>query len=154
MPTTGARPYAFFHSENRQIPFCRELNPDPIVEINPKTAQKLGIARRPVVSRCAIEFGSCKQKAKFDRDRRRAAPSTAQHAWWFPEEDGSEPNLYGNFRRNVNNLVPNFHFGKLGFGAPFKCLLCNVKPIDECLDTDMNVVWNEVQERGPVMSKA
>lgn len=27
--TTGARAYAFFHSENRQIPYCRELNPRP-----------------------------------------------------------------------------------------------------------------------------
>ncbi len=52
----------------------------------------------------------------------------AQHGWWFPEEDGNEPNLYGNFRSNINNLLPNFHFGKLGFGAPYKCLVCKVGP--------------------------
>lgn len=139
--TTGARPYAFFHSENRQVPFCRELNPDPIVEVNPKTAQKLGIADGQW---CEIwnQFGSCKQKAKVTET---VDENTihCQHAWWFPEEDGSEPNLYGNWRSNVNNLVPNFHFGKLGFGAPFKCLLCNIKPIEECLDTDMNEVWTK-----------
>lgn len=139
--TTGARPYAFFHSENRQIPFCRELNPDPIVEVNPKTAKKLGIADGQW---CEIwnQFGSCKQKAKITET---VDESTihCQHAWWFPEEDGSEPNLYGNFRSNVNNLVPNFHFGKLGFGAPFKCLLCNIKPIDENYDTDMQLIWEK-----------
>ena len=47
--TTGAREYAFFHSENRQVPYCRELCPDPLVEINPKTAARLGINGRPVV---------------------------------------------------------------------------------------------------------
>lgn len=139
--TTGARPYAFFHSENRQVPFCRELNPDPIVEVNPKTAKKLGIADGQW---CEIwnQFGSCKQKAKITETVDEKTIH-CQHAWWFPEEDGSEPNLYGNWRSNVNNLVPNFHFGKLGFGAPFKCLLCNIKPIEECLDTDMDEVWTK-----------
>lgn len=139
--TTGSRPYAFFHSENRQIPFCRELNPDPIVEVNPKTARDLGIAEGQW---CELwnQFGSCKEKAHITEavDEKTIH---AQHAWWFPEEDGSEPNLYGTFRSNVNNLVPNFHFGKLGFGAPFKCLLCNIKPIEENYDTDMNLIWEK-----------
>ena len=139
--TSGSRPYAFFHSENRQIPFCRELNPDPIVEVNPKTAKRLGISDGQW---CEIwnQFGSCKQKAKATE---MVDENTihCQHAWWFPEEDPNEPHLYGNFRSNCNNLVPNFHFGKLGFGAPFKCLLCNIKPIDECLDSDMDLVWEK-----------
>ncbi|MEI3229764.1 MAG: hypothetical protein V8S24_00050 [Gordonibacter pamelaeae] len=67
----------------------------------------------------------------------------AQHGWWFPEEDGSEPNLYGTFRSNINNLLPNFHFGKLGFGAPFKCLVCNVRPLAENYDTDMQLIWEK-----------
>lgn len=111
--TTGARPYAFFHPENCQIPFCRELNPDPIVEINPKTAAKLGIMDGQWVE-IYNQFGTCKEKAKITET---VDENTihAQHAWWFPEEDGSEPNLYGNFRSNINNLVPNFHFGKLAY---------------------------------------
>ena len=67
----------------------------------------------------------------------------AQHGWWFPEEDGSEPNLYGNFRCNINNLLPNGHMGKLGFGAPNKCLICNIEPVSESYDTDMAVVWEK-----------
>ena len=139
--TTGARTYAFFHSENRQIPYCRELNPDPIVEVNPKTAKKLGISDGQW---CEVwnQFGSCKQKAKVTETVDEHTIH-CQHGWWFPEEDGNEPNLYGTFRSNINNLVPNFHFGKMGFGAPFKCLLCNIKPIDENLDTDMELVWNK-----------
>jgi anaerobic selenocysteine-containing dehydrogenase len=139
--TTGARTYAFFHSENRQIPFCRELNPDPLVEVHPKTAHKLGIGEGQW---CEVsnQFGSAKLKAKITET---VSEDTihAQHGWWFPEQEASEPNLYGTFRSQINNLVPNFHFGKLGFGAPFKCLLANIKPIDENLDTDMNEVWSK-----------
>ena len=61
--------------------------------------------------------------------------------WNGEEDDPDEPNLYGTFRSNINNLVPNFHFGKLGFGAPFKCIICNIRPIDENYDTDMQKVW-------------
>jgi len=139
--TTGARTFAFFHSENRQVPYCRELNPDPLVEINPKVAKRLSITDGQW---CEVwnQFGSAKYKAKVSEvvDENTIH---CQHGWWFPEEEGSEPNLYGTFRSNVNNLVPNFHFGKLGFGAPFKCLLCNIKPIDEVLDTDMLKVWEK-----------
>lgn len=139
--TTGARPYAFFHSENRQIPYCRELNPDPLVEINPKTAQKLRIIDGQWV-RIWNQFGECVQKAKVTEivDENTIH---AQHAWWFPEEEGSEPNLYGTFRSQINNLVPNFHFGKMGFGAPFKNLLCNIEPVAENYDTDMKLVWEK-----------
>jgi len=139
--TTGAREFAFFHSENRQIPFCRELCPDPIVEINPTTAAELGIGNGQW---CEVynQFGSAKLKAKISQivDEKTIH---CQHGWWFPEDDPDSPNLYGTFRSNVNNLVPNFHFGKLGFGAPFKCLLCNIKPVDENLDTDMNEIWEK-----------
>lgn len=137
--TTGARPFAFFHSENRQIPFCRELNPDPILEINPETAKEINLIDGQW---CEVwnQFGSAKMKAKVSVI---VEPGVihAQHAWWFPEDDPDEPNLYGTFRSNINNLIPNFHFGKLGFGAPCKSVLCNVKPIAENYDTDMNKVW-------------
>ena len=73
----------------------------------------------------------------------------AQHAWWFPEEDGSEPNLYGNFRSNINNLLPNDHYGKLGFGAPNKCLVCSIEPLVENYDTDMTVSYTHLGERRP-----
>lgn len=60
----------------------------------------------------------------------------------FPD-DPDAPNLYGTFRSNINNLIPNFHFGKLGFGAPAKCMICNIKPIAESYDTDMNEIWEK-----------
>jgi anaerobic selenocysteine-containing dehydrogenase len=137
--TTGARVSAFFHSEHRQIAYLRELHPDPIVEINPAVATRLGISDGQWV-RVWNQFGECVEKA-------RVSPIVdentvhAEHAWWFPEEDGDQPNLYGNYRSNINNLLPNFYVGKLGFGAPNKCLICNIEPIDKSYDTDMSLIW-------------
>ena len=51
--------------------------------------------------------------------------------------------MYGTFRSQINNLVPNFHFGRMGFGAPFKNLLCNIEPISENYDTNMQLVWEK-----------
>ena len=39
----GLRTPIFFHSANRQVPWLREIRPDPIVEIHPETAKKHGI---------------------------------------------------------------------------------------------------------------
>ena len=43
MLTTGKRSFEFFHSEHRQLPTLRNITPDPLVTINPKTAEKYGI---------------------------------------------------------------------------------------------------------------
>lgn len=138
MLTTGARPYAFFHSEHRQIPRLRELNPNPLVEINPETAKDLGIVDGQW---CRIwnQFGEAYYKASVTVTVKKNVIH-AQHGWWFPEEDGSAPHYYGTYRSNINNLIPNDHNGKLGFGAPFKCVLCNIEGTDENFDTDMDLV--------------
>jgi anaerobic selenocysteine-containing dehydrogenase len=142
--TTGARVYAFFHSENRQIPFCRELNPDPLVEIHPETARKKGIADGQWV-RIWNQFGSCKMKAMLtiavDENT-----IHAQHGWWFPEANPDKSNPLGEYNvwlANINELVPHFHVGKMGWGAPFKCLLCNVEPLNENYDTVMQEIWDK-----------
>ena len=142
--TTGARTYAFFHSEHRQIPRLRELNPNPLVEINPQTAQKLGIVDGQWC-RVYNQFGEAYLKAKLTAS---VKPDVihAQHGWWFPEEDGNAPHNYGVYRSNINNLIPNFHVGKLGFGAPFKCMLCNIEGTNENFDTDMQLIQDKFGE--------
>ncbi|MDR2107850.1 MAG: hypothetical protein LBP28_00095, partial [Coriobacteriales bacterium] len=123
---------------------CRELNPDPLVEINPKTAARLGIADGQWV-RLWNQFGECRMKATLTI----AVNETtimAQHGWWFPEDDPDKSNPFGEYsvwRSNINELVPHFHVGKMGWGAPFKCLLCNVEPIAENYDTDMDLIWEK-----------
>lgn len=48
--TTGGRSPAFFHSEFRQVPWLRRIDPDPLVEIHPATAKARGIAEGDWVS--------------------------------------------------------------------------------------------------------
>jgi len=99
---TGMRATAFFHSEHRQIPWLRELLPEPFVEIHPETAQKEGIKEGDWV---VIESkrGKCVQRAKLTLgiDPRVIG---AQHAWWFPEKDSPE---HGWRDSNINLLTDN-----------------------------------------------
>ena len=123
--TSGSRRYEYFHSEGRQIPYLREIHPEPTFDINPADAEALGITQNDM---CILEnqYGFCELRANISHIVKPGVVH-ADHGWWYPEEDPNEPHLYGVFRSNINNLVPNFHFGKMGFGAPFKCILCSVK---------------------------
>lgn len=138
--TTGARTYCYFHSEGKQIPYLREMNPDPLIEINPQDALKLGVADGQWVE-VESPFGKCVLKAKVSQIVKPGVVH-AQHGFWFPEKDGEEPSLYEVWRSNINELIPHYMIGKLGFGAPFKCLICSVKPLTESYDTDMMEVWD------------
>jgi len=52
------------------------------------------------------------------------------HAWWKPETEGAEPNLYELWDLAINQLVP-FLPGKSGFGGNYKSLLCKIYKVDE-----------------------
>jgi anaerobic selenocysteine-containing dehydrogenase len=136
--TTGARAYAFFHSEHRQIPVLRELNPDALIEINPKDALRLGVADGQWVE-IENSYGKARFKAKLSPIVKPGVVM-AQHGWWFPEQEGNAPNLYGTFQSNCNVLIPNHYNSKLGYGAPYKANICSVTPLQESYDTDMKLV--------------
>jgi anaerobic selenocysteine-containing dehydrogenase len=122
--TTGRRSSVFFHSEHRQIPWLRELDPDAIVEIHPETAQNLGIENGEQVW-IENQFGKCRRKAKVTPI---VHPMTVMvpAGWWFPEKAGPEPSLFGVWEVNVNQLIPMGHTGRSGHGAPIKNMLCKV----------------------------
>jgi anaerobic selenocysteine-containing dehydrogenase len=122
--STGRRSFAYFNAEHRMIPWLRELDPDPTVEIHPDTAGALGIADGDWVW---IENWLGKQKFKA-KVTLAVLPDMvmAAHGWWFPEEDGAEPSLFGAWKSNINQLIPMGCQGKDGLGAPIKNLLCRV----------------------------
>jgi len=127
--TTGAKTSAFFHSEHRQIPSLRRINPDPITQIHPETAEKLGIKDGDWIY-LENKYGKCKQRAKLTEGIHPRVVH-AQHGWWFPEKPGPEPSLFGVWESNVNLLLPGGWTGKAGLGYPFKAQMCRVYRTEE-----------------------
>ena len=122
--STGRRSPAFFHSEHRNIPWLREIDPDPLVEIHPETAAGHGIGNGEWMW---IEnwMGRARYKAKLTP----VVPEwmiMASHGWWFPEKEAAEPSLYGVWESNINQLIPMNHHGKDGQGAPIKHSMCRI----------------------------
>jgi anaerobic selenocysteine-containing dehydrogenase len=101
---TGRRSPVFFHSEHRMIPWLRECDPYPNVEIHPDTAGELGIDEGEWVV-IENDRGRIKRKAKVTPIVHPKVVSVP-HGWWLPETDGTEPNLYGIWDLNCNQLVP------------------------------------------------
>jgi len=126
---TGRRSPVSFHSEHRQVPWLREVKPNPAVEIHPDTARALGIEDGNWVW-IEGKRGRIKMNAKLTpiiHPRMVSVP----HAWWFPERDGKAPYFYGIWEVNVNQLIPMECGSKSGFGgAVYKTMLCKVYPVN------------------------
>lgn len=122
--STGRRSPVYFHSEHRQIPWLRSIDPDPLVEIHPETAAQQGIGNGQWVW---VEnwMGRARFKAKVTL----VVPPwmvMATHAWWMPEKEGAEPELYGTWEYNINLLLPMGEQGEDGLGTPVKHSLCRI----------------------------
>ena len=122
---TGRRLPGFFHSENRQLPWMRELHRDPVVEIHPEAAEKEGIKEGQWV---IIESprGRIRQRAKLFAGMDKRVIS-AEHGWWFPEQ--KDPS-HGWQESNVNILTDNaYEACDPAMGATHvRTLLCRVYP--------------------------
>jgi anaerobic selenocysteine-containing dehydrogenase len=129
MLTSGSREYNTFHSEHRMFPTLRHFRDYPDIEIHPDTAAQHGVKDGDWVE-VENPFGRARYKAHLviTIDPRVVH---VRHGWWYPEQDGEEPNLFGVWKSNVNNLVPHFDIGRLGFGAPFKSIFCSIKKVDD-----------------------
>ena len=124
--TTGARNWSLFHSEHRQAPHLRALHPWPWVQMNPKTAEELGVTQGEWVW-VENERGRCKRVAEITPIMPETTVST-DHAWWYPE--GDPENLYDVRELNVGNLIP-YLPGKAGFGGNYKSMLCKIYKVGE-----------------------
>jgi anaerobic selenocysteine-containing dehydrogenase len=122
---TGARCPVFYTSEHRMIPWLREIFPDPIVEIHPETAEKLGIQDRQWVF---IESprGRIKQRALLTTGIDPGVVA-AQYGWWFPEIKNPE---HGWKESNANILTDNNPDGyDVAMGADnLRVLMCKIYP--------------------------
>lgn len=100
--TTGSKSPVFFHSEGRQIPYLREVEPDPMVEINPETARKFGIEEGSWIWIETLR-GRITQKVRLTNG---IDPRVihAPHGWWFPEMPSPD---HGLWQSNANVLTRN-----------------------------------------------
>jgi len=124
--STGQRSYEFFHSEHRQIASLRAFHPDPMVELNPADAAKLGISDGDWVH-LENPHGTCKMKARLCPGQL-SGVVCAEHGWWFPEKEAAAPSLFGVFESNINLLTTAGMdvIGPTGYGSPYKCQICKV----------------------------
>ena len=119
---TGARSPYFFNSEYRQISSLRKRHRDPIVEIHPDSARKLGIVDGDWVW---IESprGRIQQKARLT-DGIDPRVVHVEHAWWFPEDPAPE---YGVWKSNANVLTSGAPPYDPAMGTyQLRALLCNI----------------------------
>jgi anaerobic selenocysteine-containing dehydrogenase len=125
---TGARSPGFFHTENRQIPWLRELHRDPVVQIHPATAQKEGIKEGDWVVIQSVR-GEVRQRAQLFAGLNPRVIA-AQHAWWFPEDP--DPG-HGWEKSNINILTDNaYETCDPAMGATsVRTLLCRIFPADQ-----------------------
>ncbi len=121
---TGRRMGSYFHSEHRQIPWLREQQKEPVLEIHPDTAEKLGIGNGEKV--CVENWLGKITVTALTTPIIHPDVVMAEHGWWFPEKEGAEPSLFGVWDVNVNQLIPMSNEGKGGLGAPIKSMLCRV----------------------------
>ncbi|MBE6463816.1 MAG: dehydrogenase [Eggerthellaceae bacterium] len=122
--TSGGRSYEFFHSEHRMFETMREFHPWPLVTINPKTAEKHGIQDGDWVW-IESPHGRCRQKAYLFPGIKENTIHM-EHAWWYPETEGAEPNLFGVFDSNINNMTKIFETGQGGIGSGIKSFLAKI----------------------------
>jgi anaerobic selenocysteine-containing dehydrogenase len=99
---TGGRVLAYFHSLGHQVPWLRELVPDPIIEIHPDTGAELGIKEGDWVwVETPRGRGRIKQKAKLTRAvHPKVVHCVAQ--WWYPEKNTPD---HGAWDSNINVIT-------------------------------------------------
>jgi anaerobic selenocysteine-containing dehydrogenase len=122
----------------------REFHPDPIVLVNPKIAEEYDLKDGDWIWMENMD-GRCRQKVKIFAGISKDFIS-AEHGWWFPETEGAEPNLFGTFDSNPNNLTHSYETGSGGVGAPIKCLYCRIY---KCTEENSKILPGEqVTRRG------
>ncbi len=99
---TTHRNIIYMHSEFRQLPSYRKVEPDPFLEINPQTAKEKGIEdggwmwiERPGFSE------RVRGKARYVADLDPRVISV-HVGWWFPEKPAPE---HGCFESNINVVM-------------------------------------------------
>ncbi|MFC1823662.1 molybdopterin-dependent oxidoreductase [Thermodesulfobacteriota bacterium] len=100
---SGSRTNCYYHGLGRQIPWLRELVPEPTIEIHPSTAEELGIKEGDWVwIEGSQNKGRVRQKAEITQGIHPKVVHARSH-WWFPERE--EDPERGYMESNINVIM-------------------------------------------------
>ncbi len=122
---SGGRVKEFCTSRHRQIRHLRKLHPDPLMEIHPDTAHKLGISDGDWAW-IETPVGRVRQRARLLEG---IAPDVvhAEYGWWFPEREEAHPTFFGTWESNINAIIPDSpELCDYAGNSYFRGLLCRV----------------------------
>lgn len=127
----NSRERDYRHSMGRMLPSIRKRHPDPLVQINPETAKKLGIEEGDWVWIHGVR-GRIKQKCKYF-DGIHPQVVNCELGWWFPEKSPEEPSLFGVWESNINVLssLRLEHCDPRTGGWYMNAMLCNIYKVQE-----------------------
>jgi len=96
---SGTRNRNFYHSQGRQMEYLRKRSPEPVAQLNPKTAKNMGITKGDWMW-IETKLGRARFKCQYSNEMDTRIV-TGEHGWWFPEDDSIE----SLFVSNINALV-------------------------------------------------
>ena len=131
---TGHRINCYFHSNGRQIPWCREIEPYPRLTIYPDTAAKLNIEDGDWAWVEAPENrGRVQFKAQVTEKVDPRVVAVPSH-WWYPEK--KDDPLHGWLDSNINSIISNDGpYDKITGSTTLRGLLCKVYKVAEGEET-------------------
>ena len=99
---TGVRKQPYYSSEFRQVKRLRRRYPNPVAEMAPGTADKLGLSEGDFIW---IETAQGRIQQKLSLMDMQEGLVSVDYGWWFPEENAAEPVLGGLWTANANVLT-------------------------------------------------
>ena len=124
---TSAKPHMFCHSQQRNLPRLRKLQPWPKVEMHPDTAAARAIADGDWV---AVETPTGRLRARASL-KPALAPDViaAQHGWWQPCHELDLPGfpVHGDATANVNAAIGAAHADPTSGSVPLRSYRCEVR---------------------------
>jgi len=132
--TSAGRDYAYIHTNWKDVPWIRRVSPEPLVEIHPETAKKLGVEDDEWVW-IETPRGRIRQKAFYKNTLHPQVVAVA-FDWWLPELPEEEPWLMGLWESNMNVLMddhPDDCDPMLG-SWPLRICLCKIYPVRKGLN--------------------
>jgi anaerobic selenocysteine-containing dehydrogenase len=98
---TNAKEEAYMLTAFKSVASIRMMRPDPVVEMNPETAQRLGLKEGAWII-IETKEGRIRQKLCLNREIDSRVVMAA-FGWWFPEEPSTG---FGWSKANINVLTP------------------------------------------------